>query len=227
MKIKIYQIDMEKDKHDVKFQGLEVTYRFQESQKINSEIYKRVFMGDVDCEGLEEVYQMFNLLGHRLHRGHSLSVSDIVEVEQDGNTTYHFCDSVGFQEVEFEPEKAHPSEEVIRVLVVEPHRKPYESEIGTTLQAEQRAVEGEIEYIMNEDETITVVNLEGKNNGAEGNRRVDGDILCGSFFVAGDNGEELCSLTDEQMEKYMERFAEPEEISKEEITAYTGYTIMT
>ena len=31
--------------------------------------------------------------------GHSLSVSDIVALKQDGKVSYHYCDSMGFQEL--------------------------------------------------------------------------------------------------------------------------------
>ena len=31
--------------------------------------------------------------------GHSLSVSDIIALKQDGVVSYHYCDNVGFQEL--------------------------------------------------------------------------------------------------------------------------------
>ena len=40
----------------------------------------------------------------------------------------------------------------------------------------------------------------------------------------GDDGEGgLMSLTDEQIEKYSERFAQPEDISQDEVEADTGF----
>ena len=37
--------------------------------------------------------------------GHSLSVSDIVALRQTGVVSYHYCDSIGFQELpNFRPE---------------------------------------------------------------------------------------------------------------------------
>lgn len=225
MRIKIYQINMERDTNHVKFQRMERLEEIQRSKEIDSSIYDRVFMGDVNCESMEDVFRLFNTEGHRLHRGHSLSVSDIVEVEQDGQSEFHFCDSVGFQKVSFKPGQEQVQENLIRVLVVEPGRTPYESEIPNTLEGQQRAVEGRIEYLYNEDQTILVVNEESKINGSEGNRRIEGDVLCGCFFVAGDTGEELCSLTEEQIKKYAEQFAQPEEIPREEIEAHTGFIL--
>lgn len=225
MKIKIYQINSERDEYRVKYRSLMDTKVCQQSPEIDSSIYDRVFMGDVDCESMEDVYRLFNTEGHRLFRGHSLSVSDVVEVEKEGYSDFHFCDSIGFQGVHFKPEQAQEQENLIRVLVVEPGRKPYESEIPNTLEGSQRAVEGRIEYVYNEDNTIFVVNEEGKINGSEGSRRIEGDVLCGCFFVAGDTGEDLCSLTEEQMQKYSEKFAQPEEIPREEIEEHTGFTL--
>ena len=225
MKIKIYQIHPEKDQQNLKFMGLEYTKDVMRTSEIDATIYDRVFMGDVACENLEEVYQMFNTEGHRLHRGHSLSVSDIVEVATGSNTNFYFCDSFGFEKVNFHPDQIEKQDDAIRVLVVEPHRVPYESEIKNTLEGQQRAVGGRIEYVYNDDNTIIVVNEEGKINGSDGNRRIEGDVLCGSFFIAGDDGENLRSLTEEQIQKYSEKFAEPEEIAREEIEAHTGFTI--
>lgn len=208
------------------FASLEDTETRQESSKLDPSIYDRVFTGDVDCEDLEEVYKLFNTDGHRLNRGHSLSVSDIIEVESEKGSKFYFCDSIGFKLVSFEPEKAQASDDLIRVLVVEPNRVPYESEIVNTLEGQQKAVEGLIEYLYNDDDTIIVLNEEGKLNGMEGNRRIEGDVLAGPFFIAGDDGEKLCSLTDEQLEKYADVFAEPEDISPDEIESNTGYILM-
>lgn len=217
MNIKIYQINTDRDKNRVKFEGL------SENKEIDFSIYDRVFMGDVDCKNLEDVYTMFNTTGHRLHRGHSLSVSDIVEV--DGK--FHFCDTFGFESVDFNPAEAHAPLNLMRVLVLEPKRPPYVSEIENTLEGQQKAVGGYIQYVYNDgDGTITVCDEEGKLKGLEGCRRIEGDILVGNCFIAGDGGEELCSLTDEQIEKYTQRYAEPEDISHDEVVGSMGYTIV-
>jgi hypothetical protein len=100
---------------------------------------------------------------------------------------------------------------------VEPHRKPFVTEILNTLEAQQQTVKGRIEYIINDDKTIFVVNEEHKINGMEGNRRIEGDVIAGPFFIVGDAGEDVCSLTDEQIERYTKRFETPEDISPLEI----------
>lgn len=69
---------------------------------------------------LEDVFHLFNTEGHRLHQGHSLSVSDIVEVEDGMDLGFYFCDLIGFGSVAFNVEQAQIQENLIRVLVVEP-----------------------------------------------------------------------------------------------------------
>ena len=61
--------------------------------------------------------------------------------------------------------------------------------------------------------------------GMQGNRRIgDGSsIIAGPFFVCGDTGEDFRSLTDSEVDKYMDRFAEPEDITDEEVQRDTGF----
>ena len=70
-----------------------------------------------------------------------------------------------------------------------------------------------------------VCNEESKLRGMGGNRRIgDGStIMAGPFFVCGDAGEIFRSLTDEEVTRYMARFAEPEDISPEEVEADSGF----
>lgn len=48
---------------------------------------------------LDNLFAEFNVQRPEDFTGHSLSVSDIVALKQDGNITYHFCDSFGFKEL--------------------------------------------------------------------------------------------------------------------------------
>ena len=48
---------------------------------------------------LEDIYRTFNVDHPADFRGHSLSVSDVVVLHQNGQDTAHYCDSVGFQQV--------------------------------------------------------------------------------------------------------------------------------
>lgn len=113
--------------------------------------------------------------------------------------------------------------ENLRILMVEPHKAPYEASVPHELTAMQQTVGGLIEVVRNGDGTLLVCNEEGKLLGMEGNRRIPGDVLAGPFFVVGDAGETFRSLTEEELERYRERFAEIEDISPQEVQAATGF----
>ena len=112
MKIKIYQIDMDRDENRVKFSRLELLKMLQGSSKVNPEIYDLVYESNVDCKNLEDVFRMFNLAHPEDFRGHSLSVSDVVEIGEGEAIAkgFYFCDSFGFQKVDFDSSKCQISE---------------------------------------------------------------------------------------------------------------------
>ena len=63
-------------------------------------IYTREVYPDDDIGRiLENFYYIFNDERPGDFVGHSLSVSDIVALKQDGKVSYHYCDSMGFQEL--------------------------------------------------------------------------------------------------------------------------------
>lgn len=61
MNIRIYQVNMKRDTNNVAFMRYELLEKLQGSQAVNAKIYDKVFDGEVDCQTLEDVYQMFNL----------------------------------------------------------------------------------------------------------------------------------------------------------------------
>ena len=66
--------------------------------------YDVIYTGPIVCEQsqmatLERLFEIFNLNRPGDFTGHSLSVSDIVALKQDGVVSYHYCDSVGFKEL--------------------------------------------------------------------------------------------------------------------------------
>jgi hypothetical protein len=106
----------------------------------------------------------------------------------------------------------------MRVLMIEPMKEPHVVDIGNNLKSMQEAVGGLIEVINLEDYIVMVDNEEGKLIGLEGNRRVGRDIIAGTFFLCGSNDEgEFVSLTEEQIDKYTDRFKEPEHYTPEQV----------
>lgn len=102
-----------------------------------------------------------------------------------------------------EPEKS------IRVLIVEPMEPPRVETIPNTLEAKQAIVGGLIQAIYPYPEIAVVCNDEGKLIGLPLNRRIGHDIIAGNFIVCGidDRSASFASLTDEQVQKYQEKFS--------------------
>ena len=66
--------------------------------------YTALYTGDMPTSEtsmgiLEQIYVNFNLHRPADFTGHSLSVSDIVALKQEGVVSYHYCDSIGFREL--------------------------------------------------------------------------------------------------------------------------------
>lgn len=104
----------------------------------------------------------------------------------------------------------------MKILVVEPEKKPYVREISDDIHEMQEVVDGLIEPIRFEpaNDAIAFCNEEFLFNGSHPNRLVGGVMVYGTFFVVGnafnEYGEEISvSLNDEQIEKYSEKFESP------------------
>lgn len=103
----------------------------------------------------------------------------------------------------------------MRILKVEPGAAPYEKELQNELHSVQAEVGGglfQLVYLGNG--VMLCCNEEGKLNGMRPNRCLEDDIICGPFFLVGDDGKgEFISLTDEQVAEYQERFSEPMQLT--------------
>ena len=100
-------------------------------------------------------------------------------------------------------------ENMIKVLKIEVGEPPEIKEIPNELSGLQHEVGGLIECVYLDDGSIAVVNEEGKLNGMEPNRKLGADIICGPFFICGDSLDgDFASLSEEQIQKYSEKFAE-------------------
>lgn len=183
MKIKIYQVNTERDSDNLAFMGSDFLMKKQGGMNLDSSIYDSVFEGSVECRSLEDVYAVFNRNHPTGYKARSLSVSDVVEVVDADKVKagFYFCDSFGFQEVSFEPEKAQKSErfcdfdhlKTIEVLLVQPEKAPQLIRIEDSLAAMQRVVGGDIEeYMPFSDGVALICNEEGKVNGLPLNRAI-------------------------------------------------------
>ncbi len=230
MRINIYQIDGSKDTKGITFRGFD-----EINEDIDPGIYKKVYSGYTDACDLERVYEEFNNDFHGTMQGHSLSVSDIIEVceeSEDVSEGIYFCDCIGFKKLEsFDTSKCSEMDG-LRVLMIEPGKPPVETRIVDKLETLQRAVspDGSDSYIEItypfDDNAVILGNEEAKLIGMKGNRHVNGSVYAGQIYIVGDSGDgELCGLTDEQISKYLKLFSKPEYISDAEVRSDMGITI--
>ena len=104
-------------------------------------------------------------------------------------------------------------EKEITVVKVEPMKHPVIATLANDLDHLQKAVsigaeyQGLIEFVYLEDNVSILCNEEGKLIGLTPNRRFYDDILCGVFYVVGEDDEgNFISLTPAQQDKYLRMF---------------------
>ncbi|MCC2130843.1 DUF4316 domain-containing protein [Oscillospiraceae bacterium CLA-AA-H272] len=98
----IYQLRDNDDTVQLHYMNSE--YLEKKGLSIQKENYAAVYAGDLDRRGdtqdkLNELYETFNIRRPEDFRGHSLSVSDIVALKQNGVVSCHYVDSWGFKEL--------------------------------------------------------------------------------------------------------------------------------
>ena len=112
-------------------------------------------------------------------------------------------------------------EDKMKVVMVEPGKPAYITEIGSDYQSLKAAVGGLIEPIYYLEDAVMVGNEEAKLIGMEGNWRFGDRIVAGPFFICGEkmteDGADFCSLSDNLCEKYVKEFAVPEHIEQHEV----------
>ncbi len=94
----IYQLKDSAETRDIRF--MDMDYLEKEGIPVSRENYTLVYTGEL-TEGmsLEDIYTKFNIDHPADFAGHSLSVSDVVVLHQDGENTSHYVDSVGYREI--------------------------------------------------------------------------------------------------------------------------------
>ena len=105
----------------------------------------------------------------------------------------------------------------IDIVVVKPDKKPFVTTILNNLKAYQDCVEGFIEVIGNDDDTLLICNEEGKIKNLKGNRYYGNDIIAGTFFICGSAGDNFRSLTKDEQIKYLKKFDDVPKIKQEEV----------
>ncbi len=102
MQVRIYQIDSEKDTKNVEFIDLDFHEKLTGTRVPDGNIYNKVWDGSVEANSLNDIYMIFNINHPEDFTGHSLSVSDIVEVYGRGPVEkgFYYCDRSSFEKVD-------------------------------------------------------------------------------------------------------------------------------
>ena len=222
MKVKLYQINFDRDKEQRMFRSLDTCPVQNGKPIVNSAIYDKVFEGEINGKNPEDAFSVFNFDQPENFHGHSMSVSDVVEIAESESTEagFYFCDTIGFKKIDFDPNQAQTLDDTIRVVLCEPGKYARIADIDSSLRGLQQTVGGLIEATYPFDEaTCIVCNEEGKISGLPLNRaiKVDGrvqDIIAGTFFICGCGTERFSSLTESQQRKYLKQFHYPEVFAK-------------
>ena len=102
----IYQLKGGSETLDYRFEPLDSIHR--NGLSVKPENYELVYEAPLtEKDNLESIYTRFNVDRPADFTGHSLSVSDIVVLHQNGKDTAHYCDRTGFSEV---PEFLQPAQ---------------------------------------------------------------------------------------------------------------------
>ncbi len=96
----------------------------------------------------------------------------------------------------------------MRLLYVRNGEEPEVIDVPHRLDTLQALVGGRIEVVEPfADEAILVCNEEGRNWGLPVNRVINEQMdICGNFFICGHNDDELCSIPESMIPKYMSMF---------------------
>ena len=105
----------------------------------------------------------------------------------------------------------------MKVLMVEPGKAPYETQIGDDLRSMQAVVGGYIQAVYPFEQPVALVCCEsGKLDGLPLNRALHDangdiyDIIAGTFFIAGLGESDFTDLSHELAERFAEKFRQPE-----------------
>ena len=122
----IYQLKSGNETLDYRFEPLDAIRN--NGLSVKPENYEQVYTAPLtEKDSLESIYTRFNIDRPADFKGHSLSVSDIVVLHQDGKDTAHYCDRFGFSQV---PEFLQP-ERAAEVTIPTPDQMATQDRINT------------------------------------------------------------------------------------------------
>ena len=149
----IYQIKGGDETRDFRFEPYD---RLQAAGNVVDRAnYELVYSAPLAPEtSLEDIYTCFNIDHPKDFKGHSLSVSDVVVLHQNGQDTAHYVDSIGYRQT---PEFLQPQNYLKHVEdIVEQNDNNFDGIINNTPQT---PTVGELEQKVKAGEPISLIDL--------------------------------------------------------------------
>ena len=137
----IYQLKGGDETLDYRFEPLDSIHR--NGLSVDPANYELVYTAPLtERDSLESIYTRFNMERPADFKGHSLSVSDIVVLHQDGKDTAHYCDRFGFSQVPEFLQERQPELTPDALETGETVRTPRSSFYVTAMSREQMEAAG-------------------------------------------------------------------------------------
>ena len=149
----IYQLKRGDETRDLRFEPYD---RLQATgHAVDRANYELIYTAPLTPDtSLEDIYTRFNLAHPADFRGHSLSVSDVVVLHQNGQDTAHYVDSIGYRQT---PEFLQPQNYLKHVEdIVEQNDNNFDGIINNTPQT---PTVGELEQKAKAGEPISLIDL--------------------------------------------------------------------
>ena len=146
----IYQLKGGDETLDYRFEPLDSIHR--NGLSVDPANYELVYTAPLtERDSLESIYTRFNMDRPADFTGHSLSISDIVVLHQDGKDTAHYCDRFGFSQVPEFLQQRQPELTPDALETGETVRTPRSSFYVTAMRREQIEAAGQGVHHQSED----------------------------------------------------------------------------
>ncbi len=167
----IYQIKDNSEERGYRFMGLD--FVTSHGMAVDAADYVFIYCGRLSGEEtLDSLYEKFNLNHPAGYQGHSLSVSDVVVMQRDGQTKAYYVDSFGFKELpDFVRQRLHEAEMNRKredsAVTLDTAGIEIEQHEGLWHTADKREIGDEIFYLMEHNEygdsvAAVIVNADGE-----------------------------------------------------------------
>ena len=97
---------------DVSMRFIEYKQMVEKFGEPNCANYEPVFDGNLGTNDLEEIYTRCNMQHPPDYHGHSMSMSDVVELYDASGSEFYYCDRVGFRPIRFDDQEQIQCEEM-------------------------------------------------------------------------------------------------------------------